>query len=546
MPLRNFSLQTKLLLVLTVVNLISVVSFISYAQYAKTQDIRQQIDNRLRTAAYAVPRVLGDNYLDRARKADGLKEGEYLSQVRNLGEYAGDVDLKYAYSMMVDAQGQVYYLADGSSAADIANNSYSKHLQHYTDASPAVLEAARSGQAQFDEYTDSYGSFRSIFLPLRTASGQAYVVGVDVTLTALQQAIRASLYSLLLIGAATFGIGLLLSWLAARMLVQGIHHLTGQLNHIADKRDLSTTVTVITGDEMGQMGKRLSSLLQDVRQTLGSASGMADNNQRLAATFLLLAEDIARRIQQAGGQLADINQHGQSIRQSAEQSSNLAGTVRGYLECATSELTRTHQDLKSLIGDVHHSTSANIELAGDLNRLSSEAEQIGQVLQMIAGISDQTNLLALNAAIEAARAGEAGRGFAVVADEVRKLAGQTQSVLTDAQQVISAVTQGIRQTAQRMGSAAEQSRNLATASDGTLDVIDGLVKQMGQVSDTMDRALASSEEIQHAVTDIAGRLGGMHETFEQTHQGVTEIHDSATTLGNNAQALKVGLGVFMT
>ena len=546
MPLRTLSLQTKLLLAFTLVNLISIAAFISYAQYAKSQDIREQLDNRLRAAAHAVPRLLGDDYLERARQADGLKDGEYLARVGELGEYAAEVDIQYAYTLMVDAGDQVYYLSDGAGAEDIAADSYAKHLEHYTDVSPAVIKAARSGQMQFDEYTDSYGNFRSIYLPQRTASGQPYVVGVDVTVDSLSKAIADSLRSLLLIGTATFGVGLLLSWLASRMLVRGILQLTGQLNHIAANRDLSRPIAVLSGDELGQMGAHLSDLLQDLRQTLAGASGMADSNQQLADTFLRRADDITRQIQQAAGQLADVDQHGQSIQNAAGHSSSLAGAVRANLERASSEMSRAHQELQRLIGDVHGSTSANVELATDLDGLSREAEQIGQVLQMIAGISEQTNLLALNAAIEAARAGEAGRGFAVVADEVRKLAGQTQTVLGDAHQVIDKITGAIRLIAQRMGSTAERSRALAGDADEALEALDTLVQQMGEVSHTVDQALSSSEEIQHAVADMAGRLGGMRDAFEHTRQDVAEINRSAAELGDTARALKSGLGVFRT
>jgi methyl-accepting chemotaxis protein len=543
---RSLSLQTKILLAFTLVNLISIAAFISYAQYMKSQDIREQMDNRLRAAAHAVPRLLGNDYLERARTTDGLRDGEYMAQVRNLGQYVQDVDLKFAYTMMVDASGKVFYLSDAASAQELAGGIYGEHLEEYADASPAVTLAARSGQAQFDEYTDSYGTFRSIFLPMRTASGQPYVVGVDITLTSLDQAISDSLHSLLLIGAGTLAVGLLLSWLATQMLVRAIRHLTGQLNQIAQNRDLSRPLAVTSDDELGQMGTHLSGLLQDLRQTLSGALGMADSNQQLADTFLHRADDITQQIQQAAQQLADVDQHGHSIQQAAGESSNHAGAVRQNLERTSTELSRAHQELQKLIADVHGSTDSSIELAGDLDRLSQEAQQIGQVLQMIAGISEQTNLLALNAAIEAARAGEAGRGFAVVADEVRKLASQTQSVLADAHKVIDQVTGAIRQIAQRMGSTAERSRVLAGNADEALDALDTLVRQMDEVNLNVEQALSSSAHIQHAVADMSGRLGDMRSAFEHTRQDVDAINDSAAELGNTARNLKSGLGVFRT
>ena len=544
--LRSFGLQTKILLAFTLVNLISIAAFISYAQYVKAQDIREQMDNRLRAAAHAVPRLLGTDYLERSRSTDGLHEGEYMAQMRNLGQYVQEVELKFAYILQVDASGRAFYLADAASEQEIAAGIYGNHLEEYSDASPAVAKAARSGQAQFDEYTDKYGTFRSIFLPQRTASGQPYVVGVDIPLTSLYQAIADSLKSLLLIGAVTLSIGLLLSWLATRMLVQAIRQLTGQLNQIAQNRDLSRPLAVTSNDELGQMGTRLSGLLQDLRQTLSGALGMADSNQQLADTFLHRADDITQQIQQAARQLADVDQHGHSIQQAAGESSNHAGAVRQNLQRTSAELSRAHQELQQLISDVHSSTSSNFELAGDLDHLSREAEQIGHVLQMIAGISEQTNLLALNAAIEAARAGEAGRGFAVVADEVRKLASQTQSVLADAHKVIDQVTGAIRQIAQRMGSTAERSRVLADNADEALNALDTLVRQMDEVNLNVEQALSSSAHIQHAVADMSGRLGEMRSAFEHTRQDVDAINDSAAELGNTARDLKSGLGVFRT
>ncbi|MCK1788753.1 methyl-accepting chemotaxis protein [Pseudomonas sp. TNT19] len=547
MPLlRNASLKSKLLMAFTLVNLISIGTFISYAQYVKSLDIREQMDNRLRAAAHALPRLLGNDYLERARTSGGLMPGEYMKRVGELGEYAAEVGLKFAYTLMIESDGKVFFISDGASVEDIAGGNFAKHMEYYQDANPAVGTAARTGKLQFAEYTDSYGSFRSIFLPLTTESGQLYVVAADIALDSLQQAIDASLHSLLLIGLTTLAIGLVLSWLAALILVSTVRQLTDQLNHISDSRDLTYPVKVISGDELGRMGQRLAGLLKDLWQTLASALQMANSNQQLANTFQQCASDITRQIQQAACQLADVDQHGQMIQQAAEQSSNLAGAVRDNLKLAGVELSEAHGEMQRLIGDVHGSALVNVELAADLDQLSRDAGQISQVLQMITAISEQTNLLALNAAIEAARAGEAGRGFAVVADEVRKLAGQTQGVLSNAHQVIDKVIDAIRHISQRMSNTAEGSRQLAGGADDTLAALDALQLQMNQVRSTVDQALLSSEDIQHSVADMSGRLGGMREVFERTHKDVDAINRSAADLGDTALALKNGLQVFRT
>ncbi|CBL44330.1 Methyl-accepting chemotaxis protein [gamma proteobacterium HdN1] len=544
--IHTLGLQAKLLLAFTLINCITVASFVGYAQYVKIQDIRNQMDSRLIAAAHAVPRLLGDDYLERARTADGVSDAEYLAMLRNLGGYASDVELEYTYTMIVNSKGEVHFLSDGAGEEDIKTSNYAKHLELYDDVSPKVLEANRTGKSQFDEYTDKFGSFRAIFMPAHTKAGHPYVVGVDVKLDTLYAEMRSSLISLLLIGLVTLGIGFVLSWFAARLFANAVNRLTRQINQVADTRDLTREIDLRTGDELGQMGRRLAGLLQSLRQTLSGALSMANSNRQLADTFRKRAGDITQQMGQAASELADVDSHGQAIESSARDSAHQASSVRDSLQKAGDDLSRSHQELQQLISDVHGSASSSVELAADLEQLSKDAAQIGEVLQMIAGISEQTNLLALNAAIEAARAGESGRGFAVVADEVRRLAGQTQGVLSETHEVIDKVINAIRQIAQRMNTSAERSQRLAGDADGALQVLNGVVGQMDRVQRGVDLSLGSSQSIQSAVAEMASRLSGMRDAFEHTKRDVNAIHQSAAELGSTADALQSGLSQYRT
>lgn len=529
----NLSIKIKLLIAFTFINAIGVFAFASNAQYVKSQDIRKQMDNRLRAAAYAVPRLLGNDYLERSFSPEGLSDDEYYFQLRNLGGYADDVELTYAYVLAKLDDGKIHFLSDGGNEEDIRTHNYEEHLNVYEDASPAVEQALSSGVMQFAEYTDSYGTFRSIFLPMKTPKGQVYAVGIDISMDSVRQAITDSLKSLALIGVLTLSVGLVLSWFAAHFLAKSIQSLSGQISQVAQQRDLTLNISHPDRDELGVMSARLNGLIGDLRQTL-------------ADSFNQDAQDISEQINRAAAELAAVDSNGQEIERSASYAADQTVAVQSTLQQTSQELQHSYQELQQLIGDVRSGSSANIELAVDLKALSVEAEQISKVLQMIAGISEQTNLLALNAAIEAARAGEAGRGFAVVADEVRTLASQTQSVLTDTHTVIGKVTSSIHTIAERMDATANHAQQLTTHADGALQSLSSLVEQMAQVGNTVEEAMHSSQSIQAAVSDMTHKVGGMREAFEIAQQDAQQITEAATQLGATAHQLKDGLSQYST
>ena len=166
--------------------------------------------------------------------------------------------------------------------------------------------------------------------------------------------------------------------------------------------------------------------------------------------------------------------------------------MQNYLQESGSLLTQLNQDISQYSSEIEHSVSEANQLSERMQTLVMGAAKIEEILTQIARIAEQTNLLALNAAIEAARAGEAGRGFAVVADEVRKLAGNTQSNLTSTQQSVQAVLSGIDGLKLAL---AETTSHIANMAEGSRHV-------SGQVSALATRATAESGLLAEQIRQI--------------------------------------------
>jgi methyl-accepting chemotaxis protein len=185
------------------------------------------------------------------------------------------------------------------------------------------------------------------------------------------------------------------------------------------------------------------------------------------------------------------------------------------------------------------------ELKTDMNTLGKQAEGISQIMTVINDIADQTNLLALNAAIEAARAGEAGRGFAVVADEVRKLAEKTMSATREVGDAISGIQQGTKKNVgnvENIGRLIEEATDLANKSGEALKEIVGLVDmasdQVRSIATAAEEQSAASEEINRSIEDINRISSEVSEAMRQSAHAVGEMAEQAQVLNGLIHELK--------
>ena len=301
--------------------------------------------------------------------------------------------------------------------------------------------------------------------------------------------------------------------------------------------DLSKPVEADGRDEPGRLLAALAVMQQNLRRTLGE---LGDSSNQLASTseeMTAVTEDSLRGVQR---QNDEINQAATAINQ-------MSAAVEEVARNAAAASTAAHESSKSaengrqrvgetvsVISELHDAVGAT---ANEIDGLAAEVQNISGVLDVIRGVADQTNLLALNAAIEAARAGEAGRGFAVVADEVRALAHRTQQSTAEIEKMIASIQGGASKAVDAMSHSSERARASLDVAEAAGEALAEITAAIVQINERNTTIASATEEQAQVAREVDRNLTSIRDLSLQTSAGANQ---TAAASGELSQ-LAVGL-----
>lgn len=522
-----------------------VTGFIVYRSYLQFLD--DSIVQRLSSAVH-----VADAAIDFSRSAelfeDGADESEYyLENAETIHFLNEKLNMEYIYSMSQDSNGSWFFLLDsGDFNAEPEDITYMYELDEIYEG---LLAAVETGELFIDDgyATDEWGTFRSAFLPIYDEDGNLVtVIGSDIEASEIQgikKSILIQLFAAVLIGVVITGFCAV--WISGRI-VKPLDKATESLKEIASGNgDLTKRLDKKADDELGKMVDSYNKFLDMVNGMLLKIVDSTDELQLTGSSLMTNMGESASSVEEITANIVSIKRQVQNQSDSVEDSSAAVSQINGKIDNLgivigdqSASITESSAAIEQMVGNIT-AVSNNMETLSGLfselkvfsgegkvkiaevlsqvNSISEQSESLQEANTIISGIAARTNLLAMNAAIEAAHAGEAGRGFSVVSDEIRKLAEQS----------------------------AVQSKTIGNSLKGVLESIKSVVVTTSETEKTFEKVINHVQvigplelEVNNALTEQKSGSGQILEALSTMKQVTVDVRDGSAEMKISSDLLQ--------
>ena len=362
----------------------------------------------------------------------------------------------------------------------------------------------------------------------------------------LQQRLQENRGQMILLVAALVLVFLLIGYLYGAFYVSTRSTLKS-LGEVMDKvaaGDMTVSFTPQSKDELGELGlvfnetvKKIHDLIERVGQTVVEVERQADSVELVSGESNQAVAGQRSQIEQVATAMNEMSATAQEVARSAAAAVDSAQSVN-------QETVSGRALVESQVGSIQRLASEIDQSVAVINQLASDSASISQVLDVIKGIAEQTNLLALNAAIEAARAGEQGRGFAVVADEVRNLAKRTQQSTEQIENMIEKLQGGVGAAVKAMGASHQMASGTVSESGKVQLALENILAAVGMIVDQSQQIAAAAEQQTAVAHDIDQNIVEINRAGERTAAGASQTELASRELSGLVARLKQLIGAF--
>lgn len=404
----------------------------------------------------------------------------------------------------------------------------------------AVRQGIASYRNAFQTYVSTYQQRRTIndtMLTKARAVEDLAEKGRDMGKQKLAKNEQSMLITNIVLASVAIAIGIGVSWLMTAMIVPPLQRAVAASQKIANG-DLSVNIATDRKDEIGELLGSISTMSTRLKTMIGDLSDnitrIANSSEELSSLTNETSHGVKTQkqdIEQVAAAATQMSASAQEVAHKAEATSDSAHQANDQAQRGNALVSTTVAGISTLAEAIGQSESV-------INTVKDDSENIASILDVIKGISDQTNLLALNAAIEAARAGEQGRGFAVVADEVRSLAQKTQESTVEIEKMIETLKAGAESAVSEMVKSKQQVEEVVEQTEQVREALESISAEISNITEMNTQIAQAVKEQGHAAEDVSQRMNTIQDVADQTSQASEQTSVASQDLASVGEELR--------